>query len=104
MSKVRLVSNHHPSILDITICDACLFYIMLINPSQPTPGFIPVAGFNASMFKYNLDISSTGMFALQLCAFGGLAFMIGVVLSALGLWFRTVVMKRESLGQFASRS
>ena len=68
---------------------------MFITPSQPTPGFIPVAGYNASMFKYNLDISSTGMFALQLYAFGGLAFMIGVILSALGLWFRTVVIDRE---------
>jgi hypothetical protein len=68
---------------------------MFINSSQPIPGFIPLAGFNASMFKYNLDISDTGMFALQLYAFGGLAFMIGVILFALGLWFRTVVIKRE---------
>lgn len=66
---------------------------MYINPSQPTPGFIPVAGYSAG--KYNLDYSETGMFALQLYAFGGLAFMIGVILSALGLWFRTVVIDRE---------
>jgi hypothetical protein len=68
---------------------------MLINYSPQSPGLVPVAGYNASTMLYNLDISSTGMFALQLYAFGGLAFMLAVVLFALGLWFRTVVIRRE---------
>ena len=70
-----------------------IIIIMYINTSQP--GLIPIAPFNATSYLYNLDISPTGMFALQLYAFGGLAFMICTVLSALGLWFRTVVIRRE---------
>ena len=67
---------------------------MFINQPQPSP-LIPSAAFNVSSTLYNLNISPTGMFALQLYAFGGLAFMIGVVLFALGLWVWTVVIKRE---------
>ena len=68
---------------------------MFINSPQPQAGLIPIAPYNASNFLYNLDISPTGMFALELYAFGGLAFMICVVLFSLGLWFRTVVIRRE---------
>ena len=67
---------------------------MFINQPQPS-SMIPLAPFNATTPLYNLNISATGLFALQLYAFGGLAFMICVVFSALGLWVRTVVINRE---------
>lgn len=40
-------------------------------------------------------LSPTAMLAVKIYAFGGLAFMIGVILFAFGVWFWTVIIKRE---------
>ncbi|KAF4616121.1 hypothetical protein D9613_011483 [Agrocybe pediades] len=40
-------------------------------------------------------ISAFGMFILQFYAFGGLAFMVAIILSAITYWIWTVVIKRE---------
>jgi hypothetical protein len=57
----------------------------------------PPSSFNGNLSTSNsdLDLSSTGMIAVQIYGYGGLAFMFGIVISALGLWFWTVVIKRE---------
>lgn len=69
---------------------------MFINKPQYSSPITSVA-FNGSSTSdiENLNISPTGMFALKLYAFGGLAFMIGVILFSLGLWIWTVIIKRE---------
>lgn len=43
----------------------------------------------------NMHISPTAMLAIKIYAFGGLAFMMGIILFALGVWVWTVIIKRE---------
>jgi hypothetical protein len=43
----------------------------------------------------NTHVSPTTMLAVKIYAFGGLAFMLGIVLFALGVWVWTVLIKRE---------
>ena len=42
-----------------------------------------------------MDTSSTAMLAVKIYAFGGLAFMTGIMLFALGVWVWTIVIRRE---------
>lgn len=42
-----------------------------------------------------MPLSPTAMLAVKIYAFGGLAFMIGVILFAFGVWAWTVIIKRE---------
>lgn len=66
---------------------------MFINPPQ---NLTPSTAFNGSSTTSESDILPlTALIAVKIYAFGGLAFMIGVVLFALGLWVWTVVIKRE---------
>lgn len=56
----------------------------------------PALNLNATLIGNDtINQSSIGMIAVQIYAFGGLAFMIGIVLYSLGLWVWTVVIKRE---------
>ena len=63
-----------PNQLSYITHNARLFFIM----------FVPVA-----------SVSPTEILVLEVYAFGGLAFMIGIILFALGVWVWTVLIKRE---------
>lgn len=70
-------------------CNEWSIFIMYI----PSP---PALNLNATLIGNNtINQSSIGMIAVQIYAFGGLAFMIGIVLYSLGLWVWTVIIKRE---------
>lgn len=43
----------------------------------------------------DMYVSSAAMLAVKIYAFGGLAFMIGIMTFALGVWVWTVIIKRE---------
>ena len=69
-------------------CQSILI-IMYIPPSSPL-------NLNATLIDPDtLSESSIGMIAVKIYAFGGLAFMMGIVLYSLGLWVWTVVIKKE---------
>jgi hypothetical protein len=55
----------------------------------------PINSSSIQSTSFNDSSTSIGMLAVKIYGFGGLAFMIGTVLSALGLWVWTVVIKRE---------
>lgn len=93
----HFVPNHLLPVLFITPYNARLFFIIMFI-IQPLPSLPTSVDFNVSSTPDiidNIHISTTGMFALKLYAFGGLTFMIGVILFALGGWVWTVIIKRE---------
>ncbi|PPQ81079.1 hypothetical protein CVT25_014542 [Psilocybe cyanescens] len=56
---------------------------------------VPMPMISAPPIIDTTPYSPTGLFAVKLYVFGGLAFMIGVVLTAIGFWIWTVIIKGE---------
>lgn len=68
---------------------------MRIGERDEIPTATPMISMPVSVPIDNTPYSPTAMFAMKLYVFGGLAFMIGVVATAVGFWIWTVIIKGE---------
>jgi len=64
-----------------------------VSALLPSP--TPSANNVSDTYSDNMHVSPTAMLAVKIYAFGGLAFMMGIMLFALGVWVWTVIIKRE---------